>query len=571
MRLDGAVIGNLPAGPAKCEAPMDQRSSETVSLHGAVQRATSPFAAFVIYLMAFVVGAVVMSFEMLGSRYLNPYFGSGIYTWASLISTVLAALTVGYFIGGWLADRRPTATVLGATVLIGSGYLLLLPGIPIIPDALAIPGMAQPLLEFLLAGIDDVRSGSLIASMAILFFPVTFLGMYSPFAIRLLLRSALTSGTVSGTVYGVSTAGSIVGTLGTTFYLIPMMGTRNITLTLGLAGVLAGLVLMALPKFNRRAAIAGVAGIAALALLTITPPALAQTDKVVDEALRAEVLKKRDGRIDHVETEYNDIFINKRRHELTMSFQRKGWFFTESVTNLRDPDELVVPYSRFMTVSLAYAENPKKILMVGLGGGSISTYLGRFMPEASIDTVELDPGVIAVAKKYFGILETPRMRYFAGDGRVYLNRNKQTYDLILLDAFYGSYIPFHLLTKEFYTLLKERLAPGGAIAFNSHDHTKLFISTVKTLSEIFPTLDLYPSGEGETVIVVSPQKLDADMLGKRAAQLQAQYRFRYSLPEMLAKRDKNPLAKGKTGVVLTDDFSPVSLYDQIGPRPQKKP
>ena len=99
--------------------------------------------AFVIYVVAFVVGAIVMSFEMLGSRYLNPYFGSGIYTWASLISTVLASLTVGYFLGGWLADRRPSAPVLGVTVLIGSLYILCL------------PLFAQPMLEVVLERIDD--------------------------------------------------------------------------------------------------------------------------------------------------------------------------------------------------------------------------------------------------------------------------------------------------------------------------------------------------------------------------------------------------------------------------------
>src|ERR1043165_6235725 len=81
----------------------------------------------IIYLVAFVTGAIVMSFEMLGSRYLNPYFGSGIYTWASLISTVLAALTVGYFIGGFLADRAPSLRVLGSTVIVASLYLLALP------------------------------------------------------------------------------------------------------------------------------------------------------------------------------------------------------------------------------------------------------------------------------------------------------------------------------------------------------------------------------------------------------------------------------------------------------------
>ena len=114
-----------------------------------------------IYLVAFVTGAIVMSFEMLGSRYLNPYFGSGIYTWAALISTVLAALTAGYFLGGWLADRTASPTVLGATVLVASLYLL------------ALPSFAEAVLEFVLADIDDVRTGSLLAALAVMFFPVT--------------------------------------------------------------------------------------------------------------------------------------------------------------------------------------------------------------------------------------------------------------------------------------------------------------------------------------------------------------------------------------------------------------
>ena len=189
--------------------------------------ASQTAAAVVIYLVAFVTGAIVMSFEMLGSRYLNPYFGSGIYTWAALISTVLIALTVGYFLGGALADRAASLAVLAVTVMIGSAYLLVL------------PSFAPAVLEFVLAGIDDIRAGSLLAALALMFFPVTFLGMYSPFAIRLLLRSALRSGRVSGAVYGVSTAGSIVGTLGTTFFLIPAIGSRAITLTLGALGVIA--------------------------------------------------------------------------------------------------------------------------------------------------------------------------------------------------------------------------------------------------------------------------------------------------------------------------------------------
>src|ERR1044071_8790553 len=201
---------------------MDPRTSQLVAA------GTRPAFAAAIYLAAFITGAIVMSFEMLGSRYLNPYFGSGIYTWAARISTVLAALCAGYFLGGILADRHPSARVLGATVLIGSAYLLCL------------PLFAQNLLEAVLAAVDDVRSGSLIAAFAITFFPVTFLGMYSPFAIRLLLRSAQRSGAVSGTVYGISTAGSNAGTLGTTFLLIPAIGSRAITITLGIAGIASG-------------------------------------------------------------------------------------------------------------------------------------------------------------------------------------------------------------------------------------------------------------------------------------------------------------------------------------------
>src|SRR5262252_7096694 len=186
-------------------------------------------AAATIYAVAFVTGAIVMSFEMLGSRYLNPYFGSGIYTWAALISTVLLALTLGYFLGGYLADRTASTAVLALTVIVGSVYLL------------ALPSFAQPVLEYVLAAIDDVRAGSLVSALAIMVFPVTFLGMYSPFAIRLLLRSAQNSGRVSGAVYGISTVGSIAGTLGTTFVLIPTIGSRAITITLGALGVVSGL------------------------------------------------------------------------------------------------------------------------------------------------------------------------------------------------------------------------------------------------------------------------------------------------------------------------------------------
>lgn len=517
----------------------------------------SKTAAFAIYLVAFVTGAIVMSFEMLGSRYLNPYFGSGIYTWASLISTVLFALTVGYFIGGWLADRMPSVRVLATTIMIGSIYVIVL------------PSFAQPLLEFVLDRVDDVKAGSLLAALAILMFPVTFLGMYSPFAIRLLIRSASSSGMVSGTVYGISTIGSILGTLGTTFYLLPYMGSRTLTLLLGGAGAVAALILMVLPMLGRRGAAAALIG--ALAFVLADGFAALAQERVaglIDEAARAELLKRADGQVARIETEYNDIFITKRRNELTMSFQLKGFDYTESVTNLRDIDDLPVAYTRAMTTALAYPNELKKILMIGLGGGSISTYLGRAMPDVTIDTVEIDPGVITAAKKYFGIRENERVKYLAMDGRVFLKRNQQKYDLILIDAFHGGYVPFHLLTQEFYALVKERLAPGGAAVFNVHDGTKLYVSTVKTLGAVFPSIALHPSGEGEVATVVTAEPIADDVLAKRAAELQQKYAFRFALPGLLERRLPQPSLK--EAELLTDDFAPVNLYDAIGRNQRKK-
>jgi spermidine synthase len=515
----------------------------------------------VIYLVAFVTGAIVMSFEMLGSRYLNPYFGSGIYTWASLISTVLAALTAGYFIGGWLADRRPSAAVLGTTVLIGSAYLLLL------------PLFAEQLLELVLAGIDDIKTGSLLASLAILFFPVTFLGMYSPFAIRLLLRSALSSGTVSGTVYGISTVGSIVGTLGTTFFLLPHMGSRALTLTLGSAGVLAAAALFFSPRAGRRAALAliavGAFAITASGRIAVAQDTAPRVADLIDEQIRADLANRRDGRVARIETEYNDIFITKRRNELTMSFQLKGWDYTESVMNLRDPDDLPVKYTRSMTTALVYPAELKKMLMLGLGGGSISTYLGRAMPESTIDVVEIDPGVIGAAKKYFGVRENAKVRYLTGDGRVHLKRHTQTYDLILVDAYHGGYVPFHLLTREFYALLKQRLNPTGAAVLNVHDSTKLYVSTLKTIATVFSTVHLYPSGENEVSVVVTPEPAAADsMLAARAEALQQRHGFRFALPDLLKRRVEHPSMT--RAELLTDDFAPVNYYDQIGRSDRRK-
>lgn len=187
-----------------------------------------------ILVIGFVLGAGLMGFEMVASRYLYPYYGSGIEVWAALISTVLLALMAGYFIGGRLADSHPKSEVLGAAVLIAAGLLAI------------IPPLADPLLDFMLRTAGDGVGSMLCACIALLFLPLTLLSFFSPFAVRLVLRDQRKAGTISGAIYSINTIGNVAGTLGVSLSLIPIMGSRAITFAI--AGVIAacGLALIAL-------------------------------------------------------------------------------------------------------------------------------------------------------------------------------------------------------------------------------------------------------------------------------------------------------------------------------------
>ena len=173
--------------------------------------------AFTIYVVAFIVGGVLMGFEMLGSRYLFPYFGGGIGTWASLISTVLCALAIGYFAGSAMIARHPSQRTIAVFILIAAGYLA------------CVPATADGVMEKILSGLGDGPAATLTASTALLLVPLSLLGTFSPIAVSILTRSAEEAGRVAGLVYGVSTIGNVVGTLLTTFTLIPTIGSRAIT------------------------------------------------------------------------------------------------------------------------------------------------------------------------------------------------------------------------------------------------------------------------------------------------------------------------------------------------------
>ncbi|MBV9244556.1 MAG: fused MFS/spermidine synthase [Methylobacteriaceae bacterium] len=192
--------------------------------------------AFALFLVVFIIGGVLMGFEMLGSRYLYPYFGGGITTWAGLISTVLYALAIGYFAGGAIADRYPSPAVIAAPIAIGGLYLV------------AIPASADTAMQAILASSGYGMWGVLLASAGLLVVPVGLLGMLSPVAVRLLVSEASAAGRTAGAVYGISTFGNVCGTLVTTFLLIPTIGSRAITYWFAAALVLCAAVLLLLSR-----------------------------------------------------------------------------------------------------------------------------------------------------------------------------------------------------------------------------------------------------------------------------------------------------------------------------------
>lgn len=208
----------------------------TVVMASAPSRRTLAIYGGVIYVNAFLLGAVIMGYEMLGSRYLSPYFGGDIFTWGSLISTVLLSLMLGAYAGGHLADRYPSTALLGGLVGLAGLFFF------------ALPLFADPFFMLLGDAIENVHIGVLVAALLLNIIPVTVLGVYTPFAVRLMINHSLGAGRLVGSVSAVSTFGSIVGTLATTFFLVPSIGSRDITALFGVIAVLSTVSLLVLSR-----------------------------------------------------------------------------------------------------------------------------------------------------------------------------------------------------------------------------------------------------------------------------------------------------------------------------------
>jgi spermidine synthase len=487
-----------------------------------------------LFAVSFYAGLGTMAFEMVLGRALVPYFGGTIYTWGALIAVFLLGMSFGFFLGGRFADRFPHVGLVSG-LLVGCGAVIL-----------CTPLYSEPLCLALLDGIEDVRVGALVASLAMAFLPALLFAAVSPVAVRLALIDVARSGTTVGAMSGLNTVGSIVGTIGTSFFLVPVIGSRAIFYLLGALTIACAAALLAL---QRRKAVPALAFLAAV-FAAQPEPAHAQVSVMAP-----------DGVIEKVESEYNNVFVVKQGQMLYMNFGYRNSQYVESVYDMLDRGALAARYTRYMTLAPVYVERFERAAFVGLGGGRTASYLVDSFPQLAMEIAELDPEVIRLAKKYFGVKESERLKVSAQDGRIFLTRSKAAYDAVFLDAYRGPFVPFHLLTREYFEIIKKHLRPGGVVAQNVEPTTMVLDSAIRTIGAVFRNVDTYEAGGNVVIIAYDGEPIPPARLRERAAAITKRHKLRYDLVELLgAKRDIKPQAGAK---LLTDDFAPVEMLKTI--------
>jgi spermidine synthase len=248
---------------------------------------------------------------------------------------------------------------------------------------------------------------------------------------------------------------------------------------------------------------------------------------------------------------YSTLVVTEDERGLrTLSFDND---VRQSVVKVGDPDHLELPYARGMAVGLAFVEEPKRILIIGLGGGTIPGFLHKHYPKAQIDVVDIDPDVVAVAKRFFGFREDATMRAYAADGRRFIETARKPYDIIFLDAYGPDSIPYHLATRQFLEAVRRALAPKGIAVANvwSSSSNPLYDSMVRTYQDVFRELYIQDvRGVGNRILIALPWdgRLTRDDVAKRASRISSQKQFRFDMGEVVLfgfrrMADKDPDAR----------------------------
>jgi spermidine synthase len=479
------------------------------------------------------------------SRVIAPSFGNSVYVWGSLIGVFLAALSAGYYLGGIVADRRPSGAVFAG--------LVFLAGVLVFP----IPLFAPRVLDAIVFADYGPRIGPLAAVVALFFLPSLVMGMVSPFAVRLRARTVTTIGNVAGILYALSTLGSIAGTLLAAFVLIASMRVSTIIHLLG--GLMMAMALVGWLAARRLRIVAGAALITALlvSVPVLIGPAQGNPGQVFRE-----------------DTVYHRISVTD---EYGIRYLRLDNYW-QSGMELADPRRTVFPYSDYLHLPLALRPHAARVLLVGLGGGTVPKRFHEDYPKMRIEVVELDPAIVTVARRYFGVpAEDARMHIVAEDGRLFITRSADRYDVILLDAYLIDTIPFHLATREFFETAKRRLTPSGVLASNvigalDGPRSAFFRAVYRTFASVFRTVYVFPvdwarydgAESLRNIIIIGTDQPALPRAQFAAAAAAAAAALPITVEGFTrAAADQYILPVPTSDVpVLTDDFAPVELLIQ---------
>ena len=475
-----------------------------------------------LYVLVFMTGFCILGVELTAARLMAPFFGTSTLVWANIIGLTLLFLSLGYWLGGRLADRHPRPLGLGLVVLFSALAVAVL------------PFATRPLLGAATDAFADLSAGVLIGSflavMLALAIPITALGTVAPWAMRLAVHSVDQAGSVAGRLYALSTVGSLLGTFASVLLLVPWIGTRRTLLVFALL-----LALSALPLLPRKALVAPLA----IALLLLVPESgvkAAPGDSVLWEG----------------ESPYQFVQVVREEDGDTILRLNEGWA-THSIKV--GPSGLVGGYwDRPLCLPVAI-DRPEdgRIAVLGNAAGTTAVQYARFWPTWAVDGVEIDGLVSEAGYRFFGMGEA-NLTVHTADARPWLAASDDAFDAIAIDAYRQPYIPFHLVTREFFETVRERLAPGGAVMINvgaPPDQDQALIRIAQTMAHVFPEVEMARVNDFNTVVT---GYRDAGTAAPAAERMAAQTGPLAEDCNALAA-DREPVARA--GEPLTDDHAPV--------------
>jgi len=412
--------------------------------------------------IVFTTGGVVMILEIIGSRVVAPFLGTSLFIWTSLIGVILGCLSIGYAWGGRLADKNPSYKTLGLIIFLASLSVVLLT----LTKAFILDGIQ--------IAITDIRVAGLV-SATVLFGPTgVLLGMVSPYAIKLKLQRLGETGATVGSLYAISTVGSIVGTFLAGFVLLAHFQVTDILWFLALVLLVASIA--ASKNFSKKAIALGVFIVFGYAVSSVLYDELFAQNIVIAETP-----------YQHIEV-FEVPFGDDQRPLRALKTGRGG---TQSGMYIDNPTELAFAYTKYYDLYQHYKPDTKRTLIIGGAGYSYPKHFLATTENATMDVVEIDPGMTVIAKQYFELKDDERLTIYHEDARTFFQKSTGEYDTIFIDAFHDdNAIPYHLTTRDFFETLDSSLAEDGVVIINmisaiDGDTGKFFRAEHRTLSEVF--------------------------------------------------------------------------------------